>query len=118
MKKRRGYKRTERVGQQLYEFLATTLLVDLEDPLLGGVQITHVEVSPDLRHAKVLYVLLNQTEADKDVQQALERATPVLKREIGAQLEMKYIPHLAFEYDESVERGRRMDELLSGLKND
>ncbi|MFU8804767.1 MAG: 30S ribosome-binding factor RbfA [Bradymonadaceae bacterium] len=118
MKKRRGYKRTERVGKQLHEFLASTLLIDLEDPNLAGVQVTHVEVSPDLRHARVLYVLLGSDEPDEEAQLALERATRRLKREIGAQLRMKYIPDLAFEYDESVQRGRRIEDLLSGLRDD
>jgi ribosome-binding factor A len=118
IKKRRGFKRTDRVGQQLYEFLAIALMSDLEDPLLAQVQLMHVDVSPDLRYARIYYILFDQSEPSVEVQKALERVKGMLKREIGAQLQMRYIPDLVFVYDESVERGRRMDELLSELKKD
>ncbi len=112
---KKGYKRSERVGQQLHEVIATVLLTDISDPRVQQVQVTDVEVSSDLQNATVYYVLLDQREPSEDTQQGLERAASYIKHELGNRLKLRFIPHLAFIYDESVERGRRMDELLSDL---
>lgn len=114
--KQRGFKRSERVSQQLHEFLSTALLTDVQDPRVADVQITEVDVSPNLRHARAYYVLLDSRPFDATVQKALDGVASLLKRRIGAELHFKYTPELVFTYDESVERGRRIDELLAGLK--
>ncbi|MBA2661383.1 MAG: 30S ribosome-binding factor RbfA [Bradymonadaceae bacterium] len=115
MKPKRGFKRSERVSQQLHELLARTLLTDVSDPRVADVQITHVDLTPNLRHARIFYVLFEGRGFDQEVQAALERVLGVLKREVGAQLNLKYVPDIVFEYDESIERGRRIEDLLSGL---
>jgi ribosome-binding factor A len=111
----RGFNRSERASQQLHEVIASLLLVDIDDPRVQSVQVIDVEVSPDLGNAKVFYVMLDQREPNSDVQEGLERAVGYMKREIGKRLELRVVPNLTFEYDESVERGRRMEELLSDL---
>ncbi|MEZ4462032.1 MAG: 30S ribosome-binding factor RbfA [bacterium] len=103
---------TDRVSQNMLEVLANLLITDVKDPRVENVQITAVDVTPDLRYAKVFYVLLDKREPDDDAQDGLERAGGFLRRELGDRLTMRYVPELRFEYDESVERGRRMDELL------
>lgn len=117
MKAKRGFKRSERVSQQLHELLAACLLTTVGDPRVSNVQITHVDLSPNLRFARIFYVLFGDEERgfDKQVQAALDRSIGLLKREVGAQLALKYIPDMEFKYDESIERARRIDELLSNL---
>lgn len=112
---KRGYKRSARVGQQLHEVIAMLLLTDVDDPRVQKVQVISVEASPDLTNAKIYYVMLDQREADPKTQAGLERIEGLLKREIGKRLRLRYSPHLTWVYDESVERGRHMDELLSNL---
>jgi ribosome-binding factor A len=112
---KRGYKRSDRVGQQLHEVIATLLLTDVDDPRVQQVQVTAVDVSPDLTIAKVFYVMLDEREPDPRVQTGLERIEGYLKHEISQRLSLRYTPHLQFIYDESIERGRRMDALLSNL---
>ena len=111
----KGFDRNERVGQQLHEVVASLLLTEVDDPRVQNVQVTDVDVSPDLRNATVYYVLLDQREPDPQAQSGLERAAGYLKHEIGKRLDLKYVPKLNFEYDESVERGRRMEELLEDI---
>jgi ribosome-binding factor A len=112
----RGFDRNKRVAQQLHESIARMLLMELDDPRIQSVQITDVEVTPDLRYATVYYVMLDEREQSEEVQQGLEAAIGFIKREIGKRLELKYVPDLEFEYDESVERGRRMEKLIDGLE--
>lgn len=112
---KKGYKRSDRVGQQLHEVIATLLLTEVDDPRVQQVQVIDVEVTADLQNAKVYYVMLDQREPDPRTQEGLERAEGYLKHELGNRLSLRYVPHLEFVYDESVERGRRMEELLSDL---
>ena len=113
-----GYDREDRVSQQLHEVIASLLLTEVDDPRVQNVQVTDVDVSPDLKNATVFYVLLDTREPDEDAQEGLEAAVGYLKHELGKRLDLRYIPAVEFEYDESVERGRRMEELLDELEFD
>lgn len=112
---RKGFRRSDRVGQQLHEVIATLLLTEVDDPRVQQVQVTDVDVTPDLQIAHVYYVLLDQRAEDPEVQSGLERSVGYIKHELSNRLELRVVPELKFKYDESVERGRRMDELLSNL---
>jgi ribosome-binding factor A len=116
MKKKRAYKRTDRVGQNMLELLASMLLVDVKDPRVAQVQIMAVDVTSDLRYAKVFYILLDKREPDPEAQDGLQRAAGFLRRELGDRLTMRYVPELKFEYDQSVERGRRIEDLLKTIE--
>lgn len=112
---KRGFKRSDRVAQQLHEVIASLLLSELDDPRVQQVQLTAVDISPDLSSARVFYVLLDQRAPDARAQAGLERVEGYIRREIGQRLQLRIVPALTFIYDESIERGRRMDELLSNL---
>jgi ribosome-binding factor A len=116
MKKKRAYKRTDRVGQNMLELLASMLLVDVKDLRVAQVQIMAVDVTSDLRYAKVFYILLDKREPDPEAQDGLQRAAGFLRRELGDRLTMRYVPELKFEYDQSVERGRRIEDLLKTIE--
>ena len=110
-----GFDRTDRVSQKLHEILAKLLLNEMRDPRLQGMEITDVEVSPDIKHAQVYWVLIQEAD-DRQLREAgegLEKAKGYLKREVGKRLDTKYTPDLDFRYDESLERGRRIEELLA-----
>jgi len=119
MAKRRAYQRTDRVNQQLLEIISKQLLTEVRDPRVQGVQVTAVEASPDLRHAKVYYVFLDDERDDhEDVADGLDRAAGFLRRQVGEQTSMKHVPQLAFHYDESIDRGRRMEALFDRIHED
>lgn len=107
-------KRTDRVGQQIHQVIASLLLFDVEDPRLQNVQITGVEVTGDLRIANVYYVVIDREgpEPEDAVRSALERSTGFMRKKLSDRLRLKHTPELRFEYDESIERGRRIEELL------
>lgn len=116
MKSHKSFSRTDRVEQQVLEILSRMLITDLKDPRVENAQLTAVEVSPDLKYAKVYWVPLRQ-DADRDrVQLGLEKAGGFMRRQLGEALETKFTPELTFLYDDALERGRRMDELLDELE--
>lgn len=118
MKQKRAYKRSDRVGQNMLEVLASLVLVDVKDPRVKQVQLTAVDPAPDLKFARVYYILLDKREADDDAQAGLERASGFLRKELGDRLQIRHVPELRFVYDESVERGRRIDDLLNHLDSE
>jgi len=113
----KGYQRSDRVGDQIRGVLAETLLRDVSDPRLQLVSITAVALSRDLQHARVYWVVLDpekDTERTrKGVARALERASGYFRGTISRELDLRYTPVLDFVWDESIDRGRRMDALLA-----
>jgi ribosome-binding factor A len=107
--------RMRRVNELLREVIASEVAV-LKDPGLGFVTITGVDTSPDLRAARVYYSVLGDEEQRAETAAALERAAPRIRTITGGQVRLKYLPRLDFVYDESVDRGIRIDELLRDLE--
>ena len=111
---RRGGSRMRRVDESLREVIADEV-IRLKDPGLGFVTITGVDTSPDLRAARVYWTVLGDEEQRTETLAALRRARPRLRGAIGAQIRIKYLPDLVFEYDESIDRGNDMERLLYEL---
>ena len=107
--------RPSRVGDQLRAEIADLLAREVHDPGIGFLTITHVNVSPDLQVARVYYTTLGDEKARRDTSRALGRATPFLRRQIGSRLRLKRVPLLEFFFDESIERGDRIERILNDL---
>jgi len=101
-----------RVNEAVREVLSARLIEGLKDPRIGFVTVTAVDTSPDLRHARV-YVSVLGDEQERDATMAgLRSSHGVLQGAIGGELRMKRTPTLDFVYDESIDRGMRISELL------
>jgi ribosome-binding factor A len=107
--------RPSRLADQLRAEIADLLTRQVHDPGIGFLTITHVKVSPDLQVARVYYTTLGDEKARRESGRALDRATPFLRRQIGSRLRLKRVPHLEFFFDESIERGDRIDQILRDL---
>jgi ribosome-binding factor A len=105
-----------RVNDLIRRHVSQLIERELQDPRVAGVTITDVEVSPDTRHAKIFYSLIGDDEQKAEVQHGLESAAGWLSRELGKRLRTRHTPHLAFEFDQSLEYGDRMSRLLDELK--
>ena len=104
--------RMRRVNEAVREVLSGRLAEGLKDPRIGFVTVTAVETSPDLRHARVFVSVLGD-EADRDRTLAgLTSSHGLLQAEIARELRMKRTPTLEFVYDDSIDRGMRITELL------
>jgi ribosome-binding factor A len=96
----------------LREEIADLLARQVHDPGIGFLTITQVKVSPDLQVARVYYTTLGDEKARRESAKALGRATPFLRRQIGSRLRLKRVPSLEFFFDESIERGDRIERIL------
>jgi ribosome-binding factor A len=110
--------RPERVGEEIREELSSLLARDVHDPGIGFVTLTRVKVSPDLQLARVFYTLLGDERAHKETEKALTRATPFLRRQIGARIRLRRVPELRFEFDRSVENQDRIERILIDLQTE
>jgi ribosome-binding factor A len=110
-------RRTERVNEVLREELDSLLRREAKDPRLNTLwSITEVEVTRDLRHAKVFVSVLADEAEAQDTMVALKAARGFLRRELGHRLNfMHHIPEFQFERDTSIERGARLGALLDDL---
>lgn len=107
----REFKRSERVAGQLRRELASLVQREVQDPEVGFVSISDVEVSRDLSHARVWVTVFRSEEAAVSIR-ALNRAAGFLRRRLGETLRMRSVPELRFQHDASVETGQRMDRLI------
>ena len=110
-------KRTERVADLIRRELADILMNRMRDPRLGFVSVTGVEVSPDLGHAVVYLSSLDGAEKRAEIIKVLSYAVPFLRRELAPRLGLREVPTLRFIYDESIERGARIEDLLRKIKD-
>jgi ribosome-binding factor A len=106
-----------RVNAAVREVLAEAV-GELRDPRIGFVTVTAVKTSPDLRHAVVYVSVLGSDKKRENTLAGLEAAHGVLQARIAHELRLKRTPQLAFEYDDSVERGVRMSQLIDELAPD
>ena len=104
--------RPSRIGDQLRAELSDLIARQVHDPGIGFLTITHVKVTPDLQIARVYHTTLGDEKARRESARALGRATPFLRRQIGSRLRLKRVPLLEFFFDESIERGDRIEQIL------
>ena len=107
-----AHKRPERVGQMVQQLLGEAFARGMRDPRIGLVTITGVKMSPDLREARVYWTVHGDPEQRKHTAKGLENARGFLRREIGSELKLRITPELHFTYDEAIDRGERIDQLL------
>jgi ribosome-binding factor A len=110
--------RPARIGEQLRQELAVLLMQAVHDPGIGFVTLTRVTVSPDLQLARVFYTLIGDDKARKTTEKALERATPFLRRQVGARMSLRRVPDIRFEYDRNAENQDRIEQILYDLKTE
>ena len=104
--------RMRRVDEAVRDVVGDAIAKDLQDPRVGFVTVTAVKTSPDLRHARVYVSVLGDEAARSASLEGLRSAHGVLQRALARELRLKRTPTLTFEYDESVQRGMRITELM------
>ncbi|MBN1847331.1 MAG: 30S ribosome-binding factor RbfA [Deltaproteobacteria bacterium] len=111
-------KRATRVGDQILKEIADLLIRKIKDPRIKGVTLTGIDLSDDLRHAKVYYSLMGDKTGMERIQAGLDSAKGFIKREIGLRLHLRYIPEILFRYDSTLEMGDQMEKLFQKIKRD
>ena len=104
--------RMRRVNEAVREVLSTAVAKDLKDPRIGFVTVTAVDTSPDLRHARVYVSVLGGEQERADTLAGLASSHGYLQGRVASELRLRNTPQLDFHYDESVDRGARITEIL------
>jgi len=110
-----GDGRMRRVDEAVRAVLSDAIAKDLQDPRVGFVTVTAVKTSPDLRHARVYVSVLGDEQARTETLDGLSSAHGFLQGRVAAELSLKHTPTLTFEYDESVDRGMRITQLINEI---
>jgi ribosome-binding factor A len=111
------HRRSERVAEGIREEVATFLAEDAKDPrIIGLVTITGVDVTRDLRHAKIFVSIMGSDAERQATLEGLESAAGHLRSRIGRALRLRVAPEIAFRYDESIARAAKIEALLAELR--
>ena len=110
------YRRADRVNALLQRELGTIISEELRDPRIGFTTVTAVEITNDLRTARVHVSVLGDDEKIASTMKAIEEAKPYLRHELGSRIELRFVPELVFVSDRSAERSARISTLLRQAK--
>jgi len=110
-------RRARRVGESIRGELCRLLLRQIGDPRLKLATITDVEMSPDLKSARVFYTPPLGVD-NEEVRASLAKAAAFFRKEIGQSLSLRFTPSLSFHLDESFDRGSRVDSIIRETKQD
>ncbi len=108
----REFSRARRVGEQMRRELAVLIQRELKDPRVGMVTLSEVRVNHDLSHARVYVTVLDGEQDRRRTIDSLNHASAFLRRELARRIRLRTMPALQFVYDESVERGARLEALI------
>jgi len=118
MKRRRtgdAGRRPRRVAEQIRQVVAAFLMEDVRDPRIGFVTVTNVDLSGDLQHAVIRYVVHGDATVQAATHQGLASATAAVRRRLGEELELRVVPEVVFEHDKGRDHAAHIERLLSGL---
>jgi len=110
------YKRSQRVGDLIREEVADIIMYRLKDPRIGFVTVTGVEMTEDLKIARVFVSILKESDREQTLE-ILDEARSFIRSNLSKRLKMKYIPNIEFRMDTSIEYGYKIDGLLKKIKD-
>ena len=112
------YRRTDRLGDQIRVEVADIIARKLKDPRVGFVTVMSVEVSADLRHAKVYVSILGDEKTQAEAMKGLNSATGFVRGEIGRRIKIKFTPDIVFRQDHSLEQAAHVLDILGHIKKE
>ncbi|MGO0122986.1 30S ribosome-binding factor RbfA [Desulfothermobacter acidiphilus] len=110
--------RPARLAESIKEIVADVLQHDFKDPRLGFVTVTRVEVSSDLRHAKIFLSVHGSPAEEKASFEVLERAKGYIRSALGKRLRLRYVPEIVLKPDPSIEYGIRVAKILEEIRKE
>ncbi len=116
MRRNSGFKRKDRVASEIKKAVSQILEVESGNERLKRVTLTDVEVTQDLRIAKI-YVSSSLSNISREATiDELRNASGFIKRSLAKKVRLKYMPNLIFEYDDSIDYGFKIDDILKEIK--
>ncbi|PID59406.1 ribosome-binding factor A [candidate division KSB3 bacterium] len=115
---KQGPKRSERVAEAIRHELSMALLRKVRDPKLADVTFSKVEVSDDLKIARVFFSMFDGPQRAKTVEQALIKAKGFMRSHLANTLNMRYTPALQFRYDKTADKVAEMDLIFQEIADE
>jgi ribosome-binding factor A len=110
--------RSKKVQVQLKKEISRILHDDLNDPRIGFVTLMRIDLTGDLRYAKVYFSILGDKKVQESSLEGIESATPYIRRLVGQRLKLKYVPELSFRLDRSIEYSMNLEKTFEALQNE
>ena len=111
----KSFHRTDRVSAQLRRELGTLVHEAVREHGLASASVSDVELTRDMAHAKVFVTVLMQERAAETLK-TLKELAPEIRYRLARAMQLRHVPELHFHYDDSVDRGERIDNLLRDLR--
>jgi ribosome-binding factor A len=108
-------RRPQRIALQIQHEVSIMISRNMKDRRIGFVTVTGIQMSPDLRHAKIFVSLMGSENEKQESMAALNHATGWIRRELGQRIRMKFLPDIIFLKDTSQEYGERIDKLIGEI---
>ncbi len=110
--------RMNKIDEELKKEISNIISLELKNPHLTGlISVTRVKTTPDLRFAKVYVSMINE-KSKKENLAILKQSSGFIRSSIAKKVNLRYTPELIFEFDESLEYGSRIDEILKNITKD
>lgn len=109
-------RRAYRLAEEMKREISQIIREEIKDPRFNLVSVTRVEVSSDLRYAKVYISVLGSEEDQQKVDQAFKKAGGFIRTELASRIRVRHVPELAFKLDKSIEHGVRIATILEQVK--
>ena len=113
-----GQLRIEKVQELVKQEISQILLYELKDPRIGFITVTKVEMTGDLREAKIFVSIMGNDDAIKNTFEGLKSSLGFIRREIGKRIRLRFTPEISFEPDRSLMHSSHIQEILMRLNNE
>jgi ribosome-binding factor A len=108
-------RRPQRLALQIQQEVSLMLARDMKDRRVGFVTVTGVQLTPDLRHARIFISMMGSESEKEESLEALNHATGWVRHELGQRIRMRFIPEIVFQMDTSQEYGDHIDRLIDEI---
>ena len=108
--------RPEKVANAIRKEMSNILQEDLKDPRIGFTTITKVDITPDLRYAKIYYSVMGDKKTKKATEVALNNAKGYIRTLIGNRIKLRFVPEISLIADRTYEHQDRIDEILGQIR--
>jgi len=109
--------RPERLAEAIKQEISDVVRDEMKDPRIGFVTITRVEVTADLRYAKVYVSVLGEEKEQNETVEGLKKAKGFMRSELGKRIRLRHVPEISFILDQSMDRGIKVLNLLNRVKD-
>lgn len=109
--------RSGRINEEMKKEISNIIQNDVKDPRISAmISVTKVDVTKDLRYAKVYVSIFGNEESRANTFEALKNSAGFIRREIGHKINLRYTPEIIMELDDSIEQGMHIDKILQKIK--